>query len=49
MIIEDVKSEVDYERFLKGIQHSQKGQWTNWEDTLQKLLGMTSGRWLLSD
>ena len=32
MVIQDVRSEIDYKRFLKGIQ---QGQWTNWEETLQ--------------
>ena len=37
MIIQNVRSEVDNKRFLKGVQQSQQGQWTNWEETLQKL------------
>ena len=36
MVIQDVKSEVDNERFLKGVYQSQQGQWINWEETLQK-------------
>ena len=48
MVIQDVKSEVDNNKFLKEIQQFQQGQWTNWEETLQKSIGMTSSRWLLS-
>ena len=36
MVIQDVRSEIDNKRFLKGVQQSQQGQWTNWEETLQK-------------
>ena len=36
MVIRDVSSEIDNKRFLKGVQQSQQGQWTNWEETLQK-------------
>ena len=36
MVIQDVRSAIDNKRFLKGVQQSQQGQWTNWEETLQK-------------
>ena len=36
MVIQDVRREVDNKRFLKGVQQSQQGQWTNWEEILQK-------------
>ena len=35
MVIQDVRREVDNKKFLKGLQQSQQGQWTNWEETLQ--------------
>ena len=38
MVIQDVRSEVDDKRFLKGVQQSQQGQWTNWEETSQKFI-----------
>ena len=38
MVIKDVKSEMDNKRFLKRVQQSQQGQWTNWEETLQKCI-----------
>ena len=38
MVIQDVRSEVDNKTFLKGVQQSQQGQWTNWEKTLQKAI-----------
>ena len=36
MVIQDLRSEVEFKRFLKGVQQSQQGQWTNWVETLQK-------------
>ena len=36
IVIRDVRSKVDNKQFLKRVQQSQQGQWTNWKDTLQK-------------
>ena len=36
MFIQDIRSEVDNKIFLKGVQQSQQGQWTNWGENLQK-------------
>ena len=38
MVIQDVRNEEDNKRLIKGVQQSQQGQWTNWEDALQKSL-----------
>ena len=35
-VIQDVRSEVDNKRFLRGVQPSKQGRWTNWKETLQK-------------
>ena len=36
IVIQDVRSDIDDKRFLKRVLQSQQGQWTNWEETLQK-------------
>ena len=38
MVIQDVKNEEDNKRLIKGVQQSQQGQWTNWEEALLKSL-----------
>ena len=38
MIINEVRKDEDNKRFQKAAQQSQQGQWTNWEDALQKSL-----------
>ena len=47
MMILDVRSEVDNKNFLKGVQQSQQGQWTNWEETLQKPINQ-NGIWQMA-
>ena len=34
MVIQDIRNKVDNKRLLKGVQQSQQGQLTNWEETL---------------
>lgn len=36
MVIQNVMKEEDKKRLVKGVQQSQQGQWTNWEEALQK-------------
>ena len=38
MIINEVRKDEDNKRFQKAAQQSQQGEWTNWEDALQKSL-----------
>ena len=38
MVIQNVRSEVGNKRFLKCVQQSQQGQWTNWDEILQKFI-----------
>ena len=36
MVIQEVRNEEDNKRFIKGVQQSQHGQWTSWEEALQR-------------
>ena len=38
MVIQEVRKEEDNKRYQKAVQQSQQGQWTNWEDALQRSL-----------
>ena len=36
MVIQEVRNEEDNKRLIKGVQQSQEGQWTSWEEALQR-------------
>ena len=36
MVIQEVRTEEDNKRLIKGVQQSQQGQWTSWEEALQR-------------
>ena len=36
MVIQEVRNEKDSKRLIKGVQQSQQGQWTSWEEALQR-------------
>ena len=36
MVIQEVRNEEDNKRLIKGVQQSQQGQWTSWEEALQR-------------
>ena len=36
MVIQEVGNEEDNKRLIKGVQQSQQGQWTSWEEPLQR-------------
>ena len=36
MLIQEVRNEEDNKRLIKGVQQSQQGQWTSWEEALQR-------------
>ena len=36
MVIQEVTNEEDNKRLIKGVQQSQQGHWTRWEETLQR-------------
>ena len=36
MVIQEVRNEDDNKRLIKGVQQSQQGQWTSWEEALQR-------------
>lgn len=38
MVIQEVRQEEDQKRIQKAVQQSQQGQWTTWEDALQRTL-----------
>src|SRR4029079_17766207 len=41
LVIEEVRSQVEQEREHTAIQQSQQGQWTTWEDALQRSISWT--------
>ena len=36
MVIQEVRNEEDNKRLIKGVQQAQQGQWTSWEEALQR-------------
>ena len=36
MVIQEVRNKEDNKRLIKGVQQSQQGQWTSWQEALQR-------------